>query len=787
MGIKLRNIQCCFLLKLFLGFIFLFNSNQFFSQFTISKKYTPSGIVNQVLKSNGVEVFNVSYTGDYRGIGTFTSKDNSIGFNEGLILSTGNVLNAPGPNKFNGTTTNRSALSTAFYKKGYSLLGNNSKDAAVLEFDFIPQGDTVEFEYVFASEEYPEFVNNIYNDIFGFFISGPGINGFKNIAVLPDGNPVAINNVNQFKNTQYYISNDNGKYIEYDGYTVVLKAKAIVKCGQKFHLILAIADVGDNFYDSAIFIKAKSLSVKSDFESMYSVDFPYFEGDTLAEICNNVDLKISRSTKLNNKVSNLNVSISGSSIVDKDYSNTIPNNFSFNIGENEKHIKFSTLYDKETDSLDSIIITISGSDLCVPINYKFYIKNVDPLEVSLPNDTMRCQGKPLTLKPIVKGGLPSYSYSWSTGSFDDTISVFPSVPTNYSVTIKDQCVKKPITVTNNVYIPSVFIPLKIIQPDDIVEICPYKPTYILINVSKGGGAYKYSWYADDSLFSSIKLDTLKPSKTTNYKILITDRCGDTISTKFKYTITSPPLLSVLSGDTLMCYRDSTLLKVNATGGYGDYTYSWSNSSSISDTSYANELYTTWYYSYVGDQCKTFEVKDSILVNVLRPLVDFEIVGDPVVNSEIKLFDKSRNATKFNWYLNNVLISNDKQTSFSVNDSSSYAIKLEIKDDFGCTNDTTFYKIIYYTPSVYIPNAFTPNGNLFNNIFYPVLTSIKEIDFMIYNRWGELIFSSTDLSNCYWDGTYKGRICSNDVYIYKLKTISVTNEKKEFVGHISLIR
>jgi gliding motility-associated-like protein len=96
-------------------------------------------------------------------------------------------------------------------------------------------------------------------------------------------------------------------------------------------------------------------------------------------------------------------------------------------------------------------------------------------------------------------------------------------------------------------------------------------------------------------------------------------------------------------------------------------------------------------------------------------------------------------------------------------------------------------MIYNTPSVYIPNAFTPDNNIYNNVFYPVLTSIKEVEFSIYNRWGELIFQTKDLSKCYWDGKLNGEICPNDVYIYKLKTNSVNNEKKEFVGHVTLIK
>ena len=81
-------------------------------------------------------------------------------------------------------------------------------DVAILEFDFTPTTDHVSFEYAFASEEYCDYVNSEYNDVFGFFISGPGINGSKNIALIPGSSDnVAINSVNFTKNDQYYRDN----------------------------------------------------------------------------------------------------------------------------------------------------------------------------------------------------------------------------------------------------------------------------------------------------------------------------------------------------------------------------------------------------------------------------------------------------------------------------------------------------------------------------------------------------------------------------------------------------
>ena len=769
------------IVKLFFSLTILLFSFLSFSQLTISKKYTPSGIVNQVLKGKGVEISNVTFRGASNALGTFTANNSNLGIKEGIILSTGSVYNAVGPNK-------EEDKSTDFGKSGYSLLGPTSFDAAVLEFDFTPQGDTIEFQYVFASDEYPEYVNKEFNDIFGFFISGPGISGVRNIALLPDGNTVTINNVNQFKNSNFYISNESGQTIEYDGFTKVLTARAVVQCGKTYHLILAIADIQDYVYDSAIFLSAKSLSVPTKFEIKQTLSNYFFAEDStkMLENCTSANIKIDRSNQFINRNTTLNIALEGSSIVNKDFSNTIPLTINFKPGETSKLISFNTLYDKENDTIDSLILVFTGTEICEPIRIKFYIESIEPLDVSLIDDTIHCQNQSIFLKPNIKGGLGPYSYSWSTGSFQDSIQVSPKSTSNFDVKVNDKCFENPITVSNKVVVPA-YLPISVNPISDITEICPFKPTYIPVNPTNGGGAYTYKWFKNNELISSGKIDTIKPDKTSTYKVLITDRCNDTISTKFKYNITSPPLKASISGDSVICYLDSSLLKVSANGGYGKYSYRWENLNSKIDSVYTKELISSWYYVNVGDECKTFETRDSFYVRVMRPSVNFEIQGNPVVNSPILLINKSQNVVNYNWFVDRNFISNELNTSFTFQDSAYHAFRLLVTDEFGCKGDTTIFAMIYNTPSVYIPNAFTPDNNIYNNVFHPVLTSIKEVEFSIYNRWGELIFQTKDLSKCYWDGKLNGEICPNDVYIYKLKTNSVNNEKKEFVGHVTLIK
>ena len=133
-------------------------------------------------------------------------------------------------------------------------------DACVLEFDCVPLGDTLLFNFAFGSEEYPEFVGSSFNDVFAIYLSGPGYQPQQNVAALPDGTPVAINNVNAGVNAQYFVDNEaqGGVYVVYDGFTSNLTAFAVVVPGESYHFKTAIADVADGAFDSGVMLEAFS-------------------------------------------------------------------------------------------------------------------------------------------------------------------------------------------------------------------------------------------------------------------------------------------------------------------------------------------------------------------------------------------------------------------------------------------------------------------------------------------------------------------------------------------------
>jgi hypothetical protein len=218
----------------------------------------------QSLVGSGVTVSNVSFKGSagtgVASAGTFTGGTGIIGFEQGITLSSGHVKDLPGPSTNFASTD----LGLPGDPDLDAIVGSTGFDATVLEFDFVPRGANLSFQFVFGSEEYNEFVGSEFNDVFAFLLNG------KNVALVPGTNtPVSINNVNKNSNSQFFIDNDPADFgggpgpvqTALNGLTTVLTVQATVTPNVTNHIKLAIQDVSDGILDSAVFIKAGSFSV----------------------------------------------------------------------------------------------------------------------------------------------------------------------------------------------------------------------------------------------------------------------------------------------------------------------------------------------------------------------------------------------------------------------------------------------------------------------------------------------------------------------------------------------
>ena len=257
-----------------------------YGQVLIDTTKGPDFLVREVLKGNGVLVGNVRYNGSKHAIAYFKDDSLNVGIGEGILITTGNALLLGGPNR---STFTSFVNGTGGDKNLESIAKGKTYDAAVLEFDFITASENLSFKFVFGSEEYLEYVDSKFNDVFGFFINGPGHEN-TNIAMLPnEKTPITVNSVNNKRNEKYYIDNSfvntsdpylwdarkrqvivNKDYlkeqkpppyqIEFDGFTTVLEAWCTVVPNERYQIKIAIADVADPILDSGVFLAGGSFS-----------------------------------------------------------------------------------------------------------------------------------------------------------------------------------------------------------------------------------------------------------------------------------------------------------------------------------------------------------------------------------------------------------------------------------------------------------------------------------------------------------------------------------------------
>lgn len=312
----------------------------------------------QTFVGSGVTISNVQYTGANVSAGTFTGGTaDGLGIESGVILSTGNIADAAGPNVEDDTSTENSQPGDASLQ---ALLpaGQTSQDATVLEFDFVPQSNRITFRYVFASEEYNEFVGQDYNDIFAFFLNG------QNIALVPGTTqPVSIDNVNLTTNPSLYRNNDPSDLTpppfqtEFDGFTVVLTAQATVTPGVTHHIKLAISDVNDEVYDSAVFFEAAS------FAAPCSITVTATDADATETGNTTGTFTITRTGPTTEPLT-VNYTVSGTATSGLDYTNltgtaTIP------AGSASTTVIVSPIDDAQTEGNETVIITLTAGG-CAP-------------------------------------------------------------------------------------------------------------------------------------------------------------------------------------------------------------------------------------------------------------------------------------------------------------------------------------------------------------------------------------------------------------------------------------
>lgn len=371
----------------------------------------------QRLVGPGVRVSNVRVNCPSNGgrpYGYFTDNTGTLGISDGLILTTGSAANAIGPNNSASKSQDNGNDNQDLDLQSLITIDEKQFDACVVEFNVQVFADTLVFDYVFGSEEYLEFIQD-YHDVFGFFISGPGILGKVNLATLPGTDiPISVKNINNFNNREYYIDNGTGAtpfdqlFVQYDGFTKRLESKiGVIPC-QTYALKLAICDVKDGAYDAGIFIAGKSLRTQAP---KLSFRLEHNRFPSAIEGCNGLFLKIRRQSRISEPVV-FELAYSGTATRNIDYQSA-PDFVRFEAGESEKEVFISVLSDDLTDDRETLTVELLNPCPGLPPIDALTVPIRETFDFDLA-DTQICLGDTATLNPNAE---EAYRYYWSPPAF----------------------------------------------------------------------------------------------------------------------------------------------------------------------------------------------------------------------------------------------------------------------------------------------------------------------------------------------------------------------------------
>tara|TARA_B100000508_G_scaffold137355_2_gene131744 strand:+ start:26923 stop:29103 length:2181 start_codon:yes stop_codon:yes gene_type:complete len=700
---------------------------------TTNPNITPVQAVEDILVGAGVNAFNITYNGSAAdanvqqpNVQEFDATNTGFPLTQGVLMTTdGPVLNDPDLN---------------------TLTGGSYTNGAIIEFDFVPSGDTLSFNYIFASSEYTSYTCSSFNDVFAFLISGPGINGpfsnnAENIATVPGTNvPVAINTVNSGTpsggssadcdaadpnwqaNSVYFtlgnnaiFQNSNTPISGFNGSTVVLPANADLICGDTFHIKLCIANDFDQALDSGVFLEANSFTsgaVDISIESQTS------SSDTLlVEGCTDATIYFTRPQNQTGDTLVVYFNTGGTAVQGDDYPTLAPgDSVVFLPGEDTLTLVLDPTQDGNTEGFEDVTISAYSVTECGDTVFSeglIWFADEPFSDVTALDTTILCANDSVPIWVTTDGGFPPYTYSWSDGSTGDTVGLAGVVdgPTDYIVTSTDAC------------------------------------------------GFEYTDTATITLNQTLAIDTM---------IQFPADCG----------IPNGAVSGQGSGIT------------------GTPDYQWSGPGqpapdSINASVWQN-LPSGWYYFSIEDD--VCYVQDSIFLEQdPPPTASFD--ANPTTGNaplEVTFTNTSDPATTYDWDFGNgqtVSVNNQDSQNTTYTEEGTYTVTLTISDG-NCTDQASQEIIVnLLQPLSYdLPNVFTPNNDGTNDFFNINAENAVSIDMVILNRWGNVVFETQTVGQT-WNGTVdnNGTACNDGTYFYKFTIVGEDGEEIEEHGFVQLVR
>ncbi|MDO9001103.1 MAG: gliding motility-associated C-terminal domain-containing protein [Bacteroidota bacterium] len=412
---------------------------------------------------------------------------------------------------------------------------------------------------------------------------------------------------------------------------------------------------------------------------------------------------------------------------------------------------------------------------------------------ALANGATVCFGQPANLN--ASGGA---SYSWiGPNGFTSNIAnpVIPSVNSsntgNYTVTVTGVNTCTSVTAVN---VSSNPLPVPTIT--STAKTCLNTP----VNLQGSTGFLMYQWTGPNNFISpnpNTGFTATSMSQNGLYVYSVTDNNGCTGSTSTLVVIDPLPVGTLVSDGKNSCVPFCANFSVTA--GVG--------SSPIALTSWQlnNQTLVGSSINYCFINAGSYPVNASFTDNngcsssatfainaYAAPRADFEFSPlKPVENIDNVEFTNTStglNNISWNWYFvnNNGYTSTSQNTNYMFQEAGSYPVAMIVQNKWGCIDTIVKTITIAEEQTLYVPNAFTPNGDGINDIFLPKGKGLVKYNLLVFDRWGEKVYETSDFS-AGWDGAFKGIECKEDVYVWKITATFPQGKVKEYTGHVTLNR
>jgi gliding motility-associated-like protein len=703
---------------------------------------TPVQAVEDILIGAGINAFNIQYNPSIGGnanavqpsVMEFSSGATAFPISSGVLMTT-----ASGAGNLNDPDLN-------------AITGGSATNGSIIEFDFIPTGDTLSFNYIFASLEYTQYTCSNFNDAFGFFISGPGISGpysnnAINIATVPGTNvPVAINTVNSGTpsgfnssatcsaadpnwqaNSIYFTTSYNTIFSNtpglpaFNGATVVLAANASLECNVVYHIKMAIANDLDTALDSGVFLEANSFS--SDVVDINIQAGASISDTTLIANCTEGTIYFTRPASQANDTLIIYFQTSGDAIEGTDYNFLAPgDSIIFLPGQDTVTLTITPTNGGSSSNPFSLIVNAQTINACGDTIFAEGIVwlLLEPDFVTMATDTtILCKDSSVTIWGSVTGGFPPYSYEWDDGQIGTPIQVpvdGENGPYYFTFTATDQC------------------------------------------------GFEVTDTAIVNLNQTLSIDTL---------IQMPSECGLATGTVFS--------------------QWSEQGSVNPTFSHL-WTTGYSTYDPIINASVAENLPSGWYVYTVSSNVTGCSVTDSIFLEQDPPPTAAFTPNPAEGNAplDVTFINNSSGGSSYVWDFDNGLGASNPTASNEntiYTEEGVYVVQLIVTE--GACADTAYQTVIVnlILPLTFnTPNIFTPNNDGSNDVFTLNGENVVALELVVLNRWGNVVFESTEIDAA-WNGKNNntGNECSEGVYFYKYVITGQGDQGAEGHGFVHLVR